>query len=408
MNIRKIAIVLLSLLILLPGCSSSNAPGDIEESANGQEISSIHTGEGLIQQNEKADDSDVVESSTDNDISESGKEKTDESIPEDRIRETEGNTSKSNKEEAGEKENKNGNEKDNIIELIPMAQLPDLTLDPQPSITRDDMYGTQFLLFPVYHDTFRYQIREYRLAHLVVDFGNTGSETLVITDEDLYFSILDSEGKDCAGSKVHGAPVRIAPGEIKRVVVTAKHPEAGFVFFNVGGQRYTLTSPMYRALPHEQKDIVDTTPYKRATQEGVVDGMPYVVALKPMEVIGNGKAKAMGSGLMVVENKEIGPIRAGDKGFIALVRVKIANTSNETMNIDKLLLSHADDKVDVLRKEDLAALGDKALPFTVEPQSIVEGWVPLKVESGHHFYGVNIYSNLGIFIIGDIQGYPIF
>ena len=408
MNIRKIAIVLLSLLILLPGCSSSNAPGDIEESANGQEISNIHTDENLNQQNEKTDYSETVESSMDSDISKSGKEKTDESIPEDRIRETEGNTSKSDKKEAGEKENKNDDEKENIIELIPMAQLPDLTLDPQPSITRDDMYGTQFLLFPVYHDTFRYQIREYRLAHLVIDFGNTGSETLVITDEDLYFSILDSEGKECAGSKVHGAPVRIAPGEIKRVVVTAEHPEAGFVFFNVGGQRYTLTSPMYRALPHEQKDIVDTTPYKRATQEGVVDGMPYVVALKPMEVIGNGKAKAMGSGLMVVENKKVGPIECGDEGFIVLVRVKIANTSNETMNIDKLILTHADDKVDVLREEDLAALGDKALPFTIKPHSIAEGWVPIKVEKNHFFYGINIHSSHGIFILGDIQGYPIF
>lgn len=399
MIVRRVSIVLLALLVLLSGCSAK-APMANEETDNDEQEANIQLEENLDQQNEKAVDSD--------DISESGKEKTDESIPEDRIRETEGNTSKSNKEEAGEKENKNGNEKDNIIELIPMAQLPDLTLDPQPSITKEDMGGSQFLLLPVYHDTFRYQIREYRLAHLVIDIGNTGSETLVITDEDLFFSILDSEGNECAGSKVHGAPVRIAPGEIKRVVVTAEHPEAGFVFFNVGGQQYSLTSPLYRALPHEQKDIVDTTPYMRATQEGVVDGMPYVVARKAMEVIGNGKAKVMGSGLMVVENKEIGPIKAGDKGFIALVRVKIANTSNETMNIDKLILTHADDKVDVLREEDLAALGDKALPFTIKPHSIAEGWVPIKVEKNHFFYGINIHSSHGILILGDIQGYPIF
>ena len=393
MIVRRVSIVLLALLVLLSGCSAK-APMANEETDNDEQEANIQLEENLDQQNEKAVDSD--------DISESGEGKTEGSIPEDGAEETEGIASKSGKEGAGD------NEKDQIIELIPMAQLPELTLEPQPSISREEMGGSQFLLIPVYHDTFRYQIREYRLARLVMDIGNTGSETLVITDEDLFFSILDSEGNECAGSKVHGAPVCIAPGEIKRVVVTAEHPEAGFVFFNVGGQRYTLTSPMYRALPHEQKDIVDTTPYKRATQEGVVDGMPYVVARKAMEVIGNGKAKVMGSGLMVVENKEIGPIKAGDKGFIALVRVKIANTSNETMNIDKLILTHADDKVDVLREEDLASLGDKALPFTIKPHSIAEGWVPIKVEKNHFFYGINIHSSHGIFILGDIQGYPIF
>ena len=74
-----------------------------------------------------------------------------------------------------------------------MAQLPDLTLEPQPSIPKDELGGGKSLLIPMYHDTFRYQIREFRLAYLVMDIGNTGSETLVITDENLHFSILDLE-----------------------------------------------------------------------------------------------------------------------------------------------------------------------------------------------------------------------
>lgn len=398
MIFRNMAIIVLSLLILLSGCSSNNAT-DIENSEK-EEVANIHTDESIEQQNETIDDLVTDGTSIDGGILKNTEEDSNDSpIVEDFI----GN----DKKEATEEKNKDGNEKDNIIELIPMAQLPDLTLEPQPSIPKDELGGGKSLLIPMYHDTFRYQIREFRLAYLVMDIGNTGSETLVITDENLHFSILDLEGNQSAGSKVHGAPIYIAPGEIKRVVVTAENLDAGLVVVKIGGEHYTLSSPLFRALPNEAKDIDDTTPYNKATEEGEYNGVPYVVARQAMEVIGNGKAKVMGSGLMVVENKKVGPIECGDEGFIALVRVKIANTSNEVMNIDKLTLTHSDGRTEV-HKEDLADLGDKALPFTINPHSIVEGWVPLKVGKTHRYYGINIHSNHGLFILGDIQGYPIF
>lgn len=415
MIFRKINVVLLILLILLSGCSS-NTPIINEESKNEEEVA----GENLGQQNEKTgdivtdgvltDSDDLIDmeegpigSSMDGDIHENSKE------------EKEGNTSENNIAGVGENISKNGeveivenkNENDNIVELIPMAQLPDLTLEPQSFVTPDEIEALRSVLLPVYHDTFRYQIREFREAYLSMDIGNTGNETLVVTDENLYFSIFDLEGNECAGSKVQGAPIHIAPGEIKRVVVTAEDPDASFVMLNLGGKEYSLTTPLFRALPNEQQDIVDTTPYNKSTMDGVVDGVPYVVATKAMEVIGNGKAKVVGNGLMVVENKKIGKIECSDDGFIALVRVKIANTSNEIMNIEKLTLTHADDMREV-NSNDLIALGDKALPFTIKPNTIVEGWVPLSFDKNQYFYGINIHSNYGIFVLGDIQGYSIF
>ena len=265
------------------------------------------------------------------------------------------------------------------------------------------------MLTPVYHDTFRYQVREFTRnpARLVLDIGNTGGETLVVTNDNFYFSIYDREGNEIAGSKVQGAPVHIAPGEIKRVVVTAQNPEAGFVHLKFGGLDYTLVNPIFLPLGNEADDVVDTTPYYKYgyTLEDE-NGVPFLVAVQAGQVIGNGKAKVVASGLTVVENERIGPLEKGD-GFLALVGVKIANTSNEVMTIDKLRITSGGTMIDVT-EEDLDVLGDKALPFTVSPHSIVEGWIPFKVREGRDGYGIVFYSNLGGFVLNNLQTYPIF
>jgi hypothetical protein len=110
--------------------------------------------------------------------------------------------------------------------------------------------------------------------------------------------------------------------------------------------------------------------------------------------------------LTPVYHDTLGPLDKGE-GFLALVRVKIANTSNEVMTIDKLRITSGGTMIDVT-EEDLAVLGDKALPFTVSPHSIVEGWIPFKVREGRDGYGIVFYSNLGGFVLNNLQTYPIF
>src|SRR5690606_7649691 len=126
-----------------------------------------------------------------------------------------------------------------VIELIPMKELPELNMDPQVPFTIEEIAGIggTSMLTPVYYENVRYWIREFTRnpSKLVIDIGNTGSETIVIDDSNIEFSILDDEGNNIAGSKVQGAPVSISPGEIKRVVVTARNPDAGYVHFEFGG-----------------------------------------------------------------------------------------------------------------------------------------------------------------------------
>ena len=121
--------------------------------------------------------------------------------------------------------------------------------------------------------------------------------------------------------------------------------------------------PFTFPLGHDASGVVDTTPYNRY-EFSIEDenGVPFIVSRRAKEVIGNGKAKMVVNGLTIVENERIGPIDKGE-GFLALIRVKIANTSNEVMTIEKILVNGGA-KVD-FKPEELAVMGDKALPSTI-------------------------------------------
>jgi hypothetical protein len=109
---------------------------------------------------------------------------------------------------------------------------------------------------------------------------------------------------------------------------------------------------------------------------------------------------------MAVENERIGPVDKGD-GFLALVKVRIANTSDEVMTIDRLITSGGGLRVD-FTEEDMSLLGEKGLPYTIEPYSIVEGWVPFRVRDGRDGYGIAFFTSHGGFSLGYLQTYPIF
>jgi len=388
----KAAIILLSLLILLTGCLSDNSKSG-EAPKSGEETSNIHSGEQPVQQNEKDKSINSESNASSAEGSNSG-DNIEDAVEAIAARDA----------EAAAEEKDTGSK---IIEIIPMKELPDLTMEPQEPYNQYEVVWTP-TLSPVYHKNFRYQIREFTRgpSRLVIDIGNTGSETIVITDDNFYFSILDAEGNECAESKVQGAPVSIAPGEIKRVVVTAQDPDAGLVFLNFGGEDYTILCPYFHAFPHEEADIVDTRPN---TRDGYVvyddEGNPFCIADMAGEVIGNGKAKIMAEGVLPIENERIGPVDRGS-GFLALVKVKIANTTDEVMTIDKLLSNGAGEGI-IFAPSDLAVLGELALPSVIEPHSIAEGWVPFRVGDGREGYGIVFYTSHGGFVLNSVNSYHV-
>jgi len=398
MQFRKIAGILLVLLILLSGCASKTAAEPKE--AQNKETPNIASGENAGGQGGKEDspttaptEGGVSESEAPKagGVSGSGSGKTDEGNSE--------SGSAAGKEDGGAK----------VVKIIPMAELPELTLEPQEPFDFVEMSWTRnLMLAPVYHKNFRYQVREFtdHPARLVIDIGNTGSETLVITDENFYFTIMDAEGNEAADSKLQGAPVSIAPGEIKRVVLTAGNPDSRLVIINFGGEYYSLGNPFYFAVEGEETDVSDTNPY----YDGYViyddNGEPFVMEDYAMQVVGNGRAKMVACGLTPVENEKIGPFERGE-GFLALVKLKIANTTGDAMTIDRLIIDSAGVRLD-FTEEDMAVLGELALPYYIEPYSIVEGWIPFKVSHGKYPSGIVLYTSHGGFVVSGLLTYPVF
>ncbi len=412
---RKVTIVLVFLLVLLLIVS-------VLTFVNKEDKEAFNEGDTIVEQVDPTTNTDSTETETETEEPVSADENTDaessevEKPTEEETEEgvtpspSEGNKGGSEKpkdEDTKPKDEGKGNNEKGVVTLVPKAQLPDLNMGSQKSYSVDEAVGFGVgVLTPVYHDTFRYQIREFERARLVIDIGNTGSKTLVITDANLYFFIMDTEGNDIAGSKVQGTPISIAPGEVKRVIVTAENPDAAVVYMDIDGVGYTFSSPYYRPLPHEEADIVNTKPYKSGEVIYDDEGRYYTMAKNAWEVIGNGEAKVMGNGVLPVDNEKIGLIDKGN-GFLALVKVKIANTTDKTMTIDKILSNGAGENV-ILKAEDLAVLGEKALPTTIKPNSIVEGYVPFRVGDGREGYSLVFYTSHGGFVLHYINTYPIF
>ncbi|GEM_PF-306823 len=413
---RKVAAIMLVLTILLSGCGQTATDS---EGSQKEETTGVHTDGNRGRKGSGDGDEDSVEAMTSNGTAEDGEDTagaSSEKAPGNAAANAEGDAAGNGREAvntAGDDTAKAAEENDDggVIRLIPMKELPELNMDPQVPFTIEEIAGIggTSMLTPVYYDNVRYWIREFTRnpSKLVIDIGNTGSETIVIDDSNIEFSILDDEGNNIAGSKVQGAPVSIAPGEIKRVVVTARNPDAGYVHFEFGGAAGGFSCPVFRPFANEAADITDTKPYNKHGQVWEYENEGTFISAETFrQVIGNGKLKAMSRALMVVENDRIGPIDRGN-GFLALVKIRIANTSDEPLTINRLYVAAGGAFLDYTEK-DMAVLGDMALPFTAEPYSIIEGWVPFRVTEGRAAYGVVFYTNLGNFIIDHLQTYPVY
>jgi len=192
MILRKMAVVLLGLSVLLSGCSPDAARDNHSQREDTVNISADANADRKVD-NTESTVTDVMP--VDAGASEV-------------MKEGQGGTAAEENAAGMDIADASQDEGNKIIELIPMKQLPDLTMAPQKPFTLEEAaaFGTH-MLTPVYHETFRYQIREFTKhpARLVIDIGNTGNEPLVITDENMWYSILDYEGNEIAGSKLQGA-----------------------------------------------------------------------------------------------------------------------------------------------------------------------------------------------------------
>jgi hypothetical protein len=321
----------------------------------------------------------------------------------------------------------NENNEEEIKELtfnsITFDKLHPLTLEPaKPFTDREISFRNHdFPTIGTYYsqsNKWRFQVVEAggygSKPKVVVDIGNTGDKPLVLTDKNLCFVLMAASGGsgNIAGSKLHDAPVTINPGEIKRVTITASNPEARALVLKFSGEEFVEIG-----IRDYNEKIEDTKPYENNDEFGLRVGgttgdyYPEVSSLRTLA--GNGKFKFLAKEVIITDLKQVGGIKKTKEGAILLVKVVIANTTEETMKINwvatqavRLNKENKFEEYEYTKKE-WKALGSKALPRIIKPKQIVEGYIAVPFFEGRNNHAILFKSTHGRFVIGDIETLPV-
>jgi hypothetical protein len=248
------------------------------------------------------------------------------------------------------------------------------------------------------------QVVELRGNYAEIEFGNTSDKPLVINNDKLHFVLYDRGGNNIAGSYIVGGSVTIAPNSIEKVIVKAKNPKASSLWLTIGDFEKRITDYSLG------ESVTDTTPYITTEDYNLtIGGSPIVNSAGVLA--GNGKFKFVVEGIQMTNNDKVGPLELPEhlkpNGMIVLVKIKIANTSNEVMSIDdfnEYVYSKETGVQEIALTEDmLKALGPSGLPTTVQPKNIVEGFVPVIINDSQFVHLLQFDTNLGTFIVEYIE-----
>lgn len=321
----------------------------------------------------------------------------------------------------GDKEGNKEEVKEISFNSITLDQLHPLTLAPAKPFTEREVRFKNHT-FPTigtyYNKDWRYQVVEINgygsNPKAVIDIGNTGDKPMVLTNDNICFVLMAASGGsgNIAGSKLHGAPVTINPGEIKRVTITASHTEARSLEFRFSGEDYVEV-----AISDYNEKITDATPFEDYDEYGLRVGgtsdFYYPSAGAEDTICGNGKLKFLVDKVIITDLKQVGGIKRPEGGAVLLAKVVLANTSDEIMEINWVATQAV--VIDEERKtiefeytdKEWKALGSKALPRIIQPDQIVEGYIAAPFYRGRDSHSILFKSTHGWFVVSELETYPV-
>lgn len=309
-------------------------------------------------------------------------------------------------------EEANGEPSGQIVEILPISGPKPLHLEPREPVRPVDIqqrYGTPTVA-PIYGEDWRLQVVSFKGNTATFEVGNTGSTNLVIDDSKMTYILFDVGGKNISGSHIEGGSVTIAPNEVKTVTIKAKDSRAVSILLNINGFETYLEDIS------KGEKIVDNKPYTAPMEDSErrIDTMPEVLRVQSHNVVsGNGKFKYVAEGVQLTENDNIGPLEKSkryDDAMLPLVKVKVANTSNEDMTITEIretfFLTDATGGIDI-PLDAIQALGDSGLPLTIEAGEIAEGYVPFGFIGSEYSHGLAFETTLGPFVLGEVETFQV-
>jgi hypothetical protein len=426
-----LVIILVSISLIFAGCTATEK--SLSDSTTSEVQSENNADSDIKEKNTNLDNNEentdtVSKNDNNEDKIEEGNntiesKNTDEGNLEKKVVDKEDTKETSDAEQSIDNEDKNNEEeiKELTFNSITFDQLHPLTLDEVKPFTEREVRFKNHT-FPTigayYNEDWRYQVVEINgygsKPKAVIDIGNTGDKPLILTDENICFILMSASGGsgNISGSKLHNAPVTINPGEIKRVTITANNPEARSLEFRFSGEDYVEV-----AISDYNEKITDTTPYENFDEYGVRVGgttdFLYPSAGAEDTICGNGKFKYLVDKVIITDLEQVGGIKRPEGGAILLVKVVLANTTDETMKINwvatQAVVIEGERKTIEFEYTDKEwkVLGSKALPRVIKPNQIVEGYVALPFYRGRDSHAVLFKSTHGWFVIDQIESYPV-
>lgn len=333
-------------------------------------------------------------------------------IVEQNINEVQQERSTTNSVDDSIKEETNGEPAVPIVEILSISGPKPLHMEPREPVRPVDIqqkYGATTLT-PIYGEGWRLQVVSFKGNTATFEVGNTGSTNLVIDNSKMKYILYDAGGNNISGSHIEGGPVTIAPNEVKTVTIKATDSRAVSILLNINGFETFLEDIS------KGKKIVDNKPYTAPMEDSErrIDTMPEVLRVQSHNVVsGNGKFKYVAEGVQLTENDSIGPLRKSERypdTMLPLVKVNIANTSNDDMTITEIresfFLTDASGGMDI-PLEAVKALGDSGLPLTIKAGEIAEGYVPFGFLGSEYSHGLAFETTLGPFVFGEIESFQV-
>jgi len=304
------------------------------------------------------------------------------------------------------------NVSDEPFEIIFMDRPAPLTLELHETrkITESNKHviGKLPMTGPAYLKNFRIQPTYFTAngkveAHF--EFANTSNEPILLNDDSICFVRLDNEGNNISGSKLQGEPIVVQPNEIKNLVVTATDLKSMFVFVSIGDMRdltYYFENPNIYT-----ESITDAKPHNDSDAANLIISEKY-------HVVGTKNSKAQVIESKMVQNEKIGSLNKPTEGSLLLVKVRVANSTDNKMTISSIteysaFLNDNFEPFDMntfqISKDDLNVLGENALPEEIAPHTLAEGYIPVIIEDFNKTVKTEIVTNLGKINLVYIEKY---
>ncbi|WP_077214975.1 Ig-like domain-containing protein [Bacillus dakarensis] len=234
------------------------------------------------------------------------------------------------------------------------------------------------------------------------EFGNVSDQPITLTNESVQWIYWDDNIQNMAYSYI-GDPKVVQPNEVITFHVTTSSVEAQSVMIDINGFDGFYDFSLYK----EEDALKSLKPVDYFEQ--IFDEQFFRVPSNFYQY-GTEELTVLAKDVKMTDLKSFGPLSINDHGMIGFVKVRVANLTNEDVNIDQITVGSWHTNKDdlekfVLSQDDIDLFGDEVFPESIPSRSIVEGYLPFFVRDMNEISLVYVETDSIDFQLDSIESF---